>query len=101
MVDNLAIWVLYWIKHSVKKITSSTRVAKSVVGSDFCLTLETSKQVYRSLVQVLFDYADVAWGEITQRCYKNLQRLQNRAAPRIKLQYKTPKDSSSTRAELF
>ena len=45
-----------------------------------CLTLEASKQVYTSLVQPLFDYADVAWGEISEGCCKELQRLQNRAA---------------------
>ena len=28
-----------------------------------CLTLEASKQVSTSLVQPLFDYADVAWGQ--------------------------------------
>ena len=28
-----------------------------------CLTLETSKQVYTSLLQPLYDYADVAWGK--------------------------------------
>ena len=28
-----------------------------------CLTLEASKQVYTSLLQPLFDYADVAWGK--------------------------------------
>lgn len=28
-----------------------------------CLTLEACKQVITSLVQPVFDYADVAWGE--------------------------------------
>ena len=40
-----------------------------------CLTLEASKEVYTSLLQPLFDYADVAWGEISEGCYKELQRL--------------------------
>ena len=53
-----------------------------------CLTLEASKQVYNSLVQPLFDYADAAWGEISEGCCKKLQRLQNRAA-RIILRRKT------------
>ena len=56
-----------------------------------CLTLEASKKVYTSLVQPLFDYADVAWGEISEGCCKELQRLQNRAA-RIILRKKTSKD---------
>ena len=45
-----------------------------------CLKLEASRQVYTSLVQPLFDYADVAWGKISEGCCKELQRLQNRAA---------------------
>ena len=57
-----------------------------------CLTLEASKQVYASLVQPLFDYADVAWGEISEGCCKELQRLQNRAA-RIILRRKTSKNA--------
>ena len=51
-----------------------------------CLTLlEASKQVYTSLLQPLSDYAsaDVAWGEITEGCCKELHRLQNRAARNI------------------
>ena len=45
-----------------------------------CLTLEASKQEYTSLLQPLFDYADVAWGEISEGCCKELHRLQNSAA---------------------
>ena len=45
-----------------------------------CLMLEASKQVYTSLLQPLFDYTDVAWGEISEGCCKELHRLQNRAA---------------------
>ena len=45
-----------------------------------CLTMEASKQVYTSLVQPLYDYADSAWGEISEGCCKELQRLENRAA---------------------
>ena len=33
-----------------------------------CLTLEASKQVYTSLVQPLFDYADASWGKISEGC---------------------------------
>ena len=43
-------------------------------------------------MQPLFDYVDVTWGEISEGCYKDLQRLQNRAA-RIILQEKTSKDT--------
>ena len=57
-----------------------------------CLTLEASKQVYTSLLQPLFDYADVAWGEISEGCCKELHRLQNRAA-RIILQKNTSNDT--------
>ena len=44
------------------------------------LTLEASKEVYTSLLQPLFDYADVAWGKISEGCCKELHRLQNSAA---------------------
>ena len=37
-------------------------------------------RVYTSLLQPLFDYADVARGEISEGCCKELHRLQNRAA---------------------
>ena len=45
-----------------------------------CLMLEASKQVYTSLLQPSFHYADVAWGKISEGCCKELHRLQNRAA---------------------
>ena len=57
-----------------------------------CLTLEASKQVSTSLVQPLFDYADVAWGKISEGCCKELQRLQNRSA-RIILGKNTSNDN--------
>ena len=57
-----------------------------------CLTLEASKQVHTSPAQPLFDYADAAWGEISEGCCKELQRLQNRAA-RIILRRKTSKNA--------
>ena len=41
---------------------------------------EQQSQVYTSLLQPLFDYADVAWGEISEGCCPELHRLQNRAA---------------------
>ena len=44
------------------------------------LTLEASTQVYTSLLQLLFDYVDVTWGEISEGCCKELQCQQNRAA---------------------
>jgi len=43
-------------------------------------------------VQPLFDYADAAWGEVSEGCCKELQRLQNRAA-RIILKRKTSKNA--------
>ena len=42
--------------------------------------LEASKQVYTSLLQPSFDYADVMRGEILQGCCKELHRLQKRPA---------------------
>ena len=45
-----------------------------------CLTLEASKQVDTSLLQLLFDYADITWREISEGCCKELQCQQNRAA---------------------
>ena len=56
------------------------------------LTLEASKQEYTSLLQPLFDYADVAWGEISEGCCKELHRLQNSAA-RIILWKNTSNDT--------
>ena len=57
-----------------------------------CLMLEASKQVYTSIVQPLFDYADAAWGEISEGCCKELQHLQNRAV-RIIPRRKTSKNA--------
>ena len=45
-----------------------------------CLKLEASQQVYTTLLQPLFDYADVAGEGISEGCFKELHRLQNRAA---------------------
>ena len=53
-----------------------------------CLSLEASKRVYTSLLQTLFDSADVAWGEISEGCCKELHRIQSRAA-RIMLRNNT------------
>ena len=69
----------------------------SKVGSRFgllsriraCLTLAAFKQVYTLLAQPLFDYADTAWGEISEGCCKELQRVQNRAARNAILRRKT------------
>ena len=49
-------------------------------------------RVYTSLLQPLFDYADIAWGEISEGCCKELHRLQNRAA-RIILRKNTSNDT--------
>ena len=49
-------------------------------------------RVYTSLLQPLFDYADVAWGKISEGCCKELHRLQNRAA-RIILRKNTSNDT--------
>ena len=57
-----------------------------------CLTLEASKQVYTTLLQPLFDYADVAWEGISEGCCKELHRLQNRA-PQIMLRKNTSNDT--------
>ena len=57
-----------------------------------CLTLEASKQVYTSLVQPLFDFADASWGKISEGYCKELQRLQNHEA-RIILKRKTSKNA--------
>ena len=57
-----------------------------------CLTLEASKQVYTLLLQPLFDSADVAWGEISEGCFKELHRLKNRAA-RMTLRKNTLNDT--------
>ena len=54
--------------------------------------LEASKQVYTSLLQPLFDYTDVAWGEISKGFCKELHCLQNRAA-RITLRKNTSNDT--------
>ena len=43
-----------------------------------CLMLGASKQAYTSLLQPSFDYADVAWREISEGCCKELHLLQNR-----------------------
>ena len=78
------------------KITSSSMYICSKVSRSqgllsrirSCLSLEASKRVYTSLLQPLFDYADVAWGEISEGCCKELHRIQNRAA-RIMLRNNT------------
>ena len=45
-----------------------------------CLTMKASKCVYNVIVQPLFDYIDSAWGDLSEGCSQELQRLQNRAA---------------------
>ena len=44
------------------------------------LTLGTSKCVYNTIIQPIFDYADISWGAMLQTCNTEMQRLQNRAA---------------------
>ena len=58
-----------------------------------CLTLEASKQAYTSLLQPSFDNPNVAWGEISEGCCKELHRLQNRAAWIIILRKNTSNDT--------
>ena len=50
-----------------------------------CLTQEASKCVYNTIVQPIFDYADVVYSELPAGWSENPQRLQNHAA-RIILQ---------------
>ena len=57
-----------------------------------CLTQEASKCVYNTIVQPIFDYADVAYSELPAGWSENLQRLQNRAA-RIILQRESSKNT--------
>ena len=57
-----------------------------------CLTIKASKCVYNSIVQPVFDYADIVWDELSVGCSQELQRLQNRAA-RIILKRNTSKDA--------
>ena len=57
-----------------------------------CLLLEASKQVYTSLLQPSFDNPNVAWGEISEGCCKELHCLQNRAA-QIMLRKNTSNDT--------
>ena len=86
--------MLFWTKHSWK---DHVEYVSSKVGSRLgllsriraCLTLAAFKQVYTLLAQPLFDYADTAWGEISEGCCKELQRVQNRAARNAILRRKT------------
>ena len=44
------------------------------------LTQKDAKCVYNCLIQPISNYTDTVWGELSNGCGKNLQRLQNRAA---------------------
>ena len=44
------------------------------------LTLEAAKNVYNTIIQPVFDYANTSWGVLSQTCNNELQRLQNRVA---------------------
>ena len=57
-----------------------------------CVTIKVSTCVYDSIVQPLFDYADIVWDELSVGCSQELQRLQNRAARIILTRY-TSKDA--------
>ena len=57
-----------------------------------CLTLKASKCVYNAIIQPLLDYADTTWGDLSEGCGQELQRLQNRAA-RIILQCGSSRDT--------
>ena len=45
-----------------------------------CLTLKAAQCVYNTIINPIFNYADTAWGELSQTNGDSLQRLQNRAA---------------------
>lgn len=66
--------MLSWIDH-IENVCSKVSRKLGVM-----LTLESSEQEYTSLLQLLFDYAEVAWGEISEGCCKELQHLQNSVA---------------------
>ena len=44
------------------------------------LTLRAAKCVYSTIIQPIFDYADISWGAMLQTCNTEMQILQNRAA---------------------
>ena len=41
---------------------------------------DTLKSIYNALIQPLFDYCDIVWGNINEGLTDRLQKLQNRAA---------------------
>ena len=61
------------VEYVSSKVSSRLRLLSPIRS---CLTLEASKQVYTSLLQPLFDYADVT---SQPEGYKDQLRLQNRA----------------------
>ena len=85
VLDGNLSWKDQVVEYVCSKVSRSLGLLSRI---RLCLTLETSKQVYTSLLQPLFDYSDVAWGEISEGCCKELHRIQNRAA-RIMLRKNT------------
>ena len=85
VLDGNLSWKDHVVEYVCSKVSKSLGLLSRIRS---CLTLEASKQVYTSLLQPLFDYADVAWGEISEGCCKELHRTQNRAA-RIMLRKNT------------
>ena len=75
-IDDQLIWSNH-VEYAAKKISSALgglRRARSYVPSDTLIS------IYHALIQPLFDYCDVVWGNINKGLNERLQKLQNRAA---------------------
>ena len=77
---------LKWNEHvdklcsKVNRSISGLKQARDYVPSDVLNT------IYKSLIQPVFDYCDVVWGNLDQGLATKLQKLQNRAARIITFQ---------------
>ncbi len=65
---------LYHIRHITEKITKKLCVLKKITWH---LTIETARMLYDSIVLPVFDYCDVAIGNLNNSLQDGLQKWQN------------------------
>ena len=75
-IDEKLAWTKH-IDHMSKKISSAIGGLRRCTS--FC-SRGYPKNIYNALIQPLFDYCDVVWGNINKGLTDRLQKLQNRAA---------------------
>ena len=71
---------LKWDNHIDNLCTKLSRSISGLKQARNHASLDILKMIYNALIQPVFDYCDVVWGNLNKRLSSRIQKLQNRVA---------------------